>query len=268
VLLSGPFADTPFGGARADGPEAEGKGKSGAARQDAGMDLPPQGWYASDSYHWSRTLQVNDDEYVLQRFRLPEERGQLRRSKGRVYLRPEDRKTGRAWELVHIPWGERSYLVEPDELIWFCNEVNLGEEPRNERDGFFYLRDGDSEKQVKGQPRVPEEVRDYILPKPIVAKVVRVMPYEKNVRIKGRPILEEGYPVLIERGRKDGVRPGMRFEWEGEYNWIIAYVTSADDSSSTLLAHWLSTSKDKIEPGILLSTRRGDGLEKNKAKDK
>jgi hypothetical protein len=276
VLLSGLFADASTGGVRADGPEsappgpeeAKGSQPRGGAKQDENPNLPPPGRYCSGWYHWLQALQVQKEDYVLHDFRLPDEQGRLRCSKGRISLRPEDGKRGRVPERIHIPWGARSYLVEPHELISFCNEVNRGKEPRDTSTGSFLLREADWEKKASGLPKVPEEVRDYILPKPIVATILKVMPYQKDVPIKGRPILEEGYPVTINRGSKEGVRPGLRFERHGEFNTLIAYVASVEDSSSVLVASWLISSKDPIAPGVVLSTREDQGPGKGDSKDK
>jgi hypothetical protein len=220
-----------------------------------GTGMPPEGQYRSGSNHWERMLQVKRDEYVLEDFRLPDERGHMAAFRNRLCLHPADGVRARVPELIYIGWDRRSYLVEPNELISFCNAVNDGDEPRTSPSGMFLLRDADWEKEIKSKPSVPEEVRAYILSRPILAKVLEVMPYKKGVRIVGRSVLEDGYPIVVDRGRNDGMRAGMRLTWTGEYNMIIAFVTSVDDRRSTLLASWLITTRDKIEPGLVLSTR-------------
>jgi hypothetical protein len=230
-------------------------GKCGEPEENKEIGLPSQGSYVRALSHWLWKLRVSKDEYVLEQYRLPDELGHLKRLGVRVSLHPGGGRNARVPELVHIPWGERSYLVEPSELVAFCNNVNNGQEPRQSVTGLFFLRDGDWEKEAKGLPRVPDEVKDYVLSRPIVAKIVNVMPFKKNVQIVGHAVLEDGYPVVIDRGKEDGLRLGMRLTRPGEFNTIIAFVTSVDDKQSTLLAWWLVTSKDKIDPGVVLSTR-------------
>jgi hypothetical protein len=145
--------------------------------------------------------------------------------------------------------------VEPSRLIAFCNAVNAGDEPRKTEGGAFLLRDADWEKEANDRPDVPAEVRDYILAKPIEATIVKVMGYKKSVRIVGRPVLEEGYSIVIDRGRNDRVRVGMRFFSDGEPDRLIGFVASVDEKTSTLIASWLSRGNERIKAGVSLSTK-------------
>ena len=58
-----------------------------------------------------------------------------------------------------VQWGERTYLIEPNEGIHgtkeFLEKINKNEEPRKERHGHFYLREGDEAKNVSGSPIWP-----------------------------------------------------------------------------------------------------------------
>jgi hypothetical protein len=152
-------------------------------------------------------------------------------------------------------WSERSYLIQPKELISFCNAVNNSDEPRKSIEGLFLLRQSDLKKRPKDLPIVPEEMQQYILKKPIEAKISQIIGYKKGVRIEGRSILEDGYQVAIERGKNDGLRAGMRLGWRGDSDSIIAFVISTEDQSAVILARWLASREERIEPGKVLSTR-------------
>lgn len=98
---------------------------------------------------------------------------------GSIILSPNfenDRRglQGVGLELIPIPWEQRRYLVPVDEVARFCNAVNNGNEPRNERFGFFFLRNGDHEKPVTGPPSLPEKYQALLLAAPIVAEIVSV----------------------------------------------------------------------------------------------
>jgi hypothetical protein len=74
---------------------------------------------------------------------------------------------------VPIRWGTRDYLV-PDELMAdFCNEVNLGFEPRDWVNGTFFLRESDWGKSVEGFPDLPGDWNSYMLPRPLNGEIVK-----------------------------------------------------------------------------------------------
>lgn len=59
--------------------------------------------------------------------------------------------------LLPVRWGERSYLVPPDQLLAFVNAINRGIEPRERMHGGWYLRVADEERPVAGLPALPPE---------------------------------------------------------------------------------------------------------------
>jgi hypothetical protein len=219
--------------------------------------FPPEGEYVEAFGHWVTNLSLKKDGYLIERFRLPDETGGVKFMGNHVYLKPTDRQHGRDKEFVYVPWGKRSYLIEPSELISFCNEVNEGKEPRKSVRGSFLLKADDWDRPPTGNPILPKEVKDYILSKPIGGKIVEVFPFKNGIRIPGRPYKEDGFPITIDRGRNHGLRPGMRLTsgYGGGENMIIAFVTKADADRATVLAWWMVTTDDKIAPGTLLYTR-------------
>jgi hypothetical protein len=246
---------------------SEGKGKTDGSKNEKVIAIPREAEYESGIYHSITKLRVKGDDYVLEKSKLPDEPGKLKRVKDHLYLTPTAGGVSRTPDLVHIRWGPRSYLVEPKQLIWFCNEVNRRDEPT--KDGppaVFLLRDGDWEKEAKGVPEVPDEVRAYLLPKPIRAKIVEVKAYQKEVRIVGYPAFQEGYHVVIDHGKKDGALQGMRFSHDTASTTFEAYVLSVEDRTSELLFIWYPSYKLQLRPGLDLSTRDKNQPNENDSK--
>jgi hypothetical protein len=116
--------------------------------------------------------------------------------------------------LIPVDWGDRKYLISPDELIDFCNDVNAGREPRRSeygerhgRYGMSFLRLGDGEKKVVGQPMVPKDYRPYLLDEPITASIIAVGEPVKN---SDRNVEKWTTAVTINAGKKQGMLPGMQ----------------------------------------------------------
>ncbi len=68
-----------------------------------------------------------------------------------------------ATEFIHVPWGERNYLITPDQMMEFIEDVNTGEEPRRGVWGQYLMRDTGREEPPTGQPEIPETWRGALL---------------------------------------------------------------------------------------------------------
>ncbi len=110
--------------------------------------------------------------------------------------------------MLYIGWGGRHYLVREDRVIDFCNDVNAGIEPRDGKTGgWSLLRSGDEKIRVTGFPQVPPEYADYLLHKPVQARVVKV---DKPTVVDGLAGTKYFYtPVALDRGTSAGLRAGM-----------------------------------------------------------
>ncbi len=73
-----------------------------------------------------------------------------------------------------VRWDKRRYLISPDQMESFCNDVNMGLEPRNNLRGPFYLRVGDGRQNVTAKPSVPKAWEGFLLKAPLHAKVIKV----------------------------------------------------------------------------------------------
>ena len=98
-----------------------------------------------------------------------------------------------------VRWGERLYLVPTDRMLSFCNEVNLGLEPRTDRHGQFFVRRNRGMTRAapppaKGAPGLPAPWEQFLLKRPLNGLLTEVV--------------REGV-VRINLGSEDGIRVGM-----------------------------------------------------------
>ncbi len=128
---------------------------------------------------------------------------------GYLILHPRNHETSRRFfdasppKLLPVEWGARRYLLSDEDMLRFCNAVNLGAEPRVDTLGLFYLQPG-SPKDAQGERPEMEQARG--LPK-VPAKWTRLL-LEK--RIHGEVVEElKDRKVTINLGRKNGVWEGM-----------------------------------------------------------
>jgi hypothetical protein len=105
--------------------------------------------------------------------------GRAKLVNGRLILKPEnpsrEDQFGVATEYIPVRWGKRRYLISRDQMKSFCNDVNLGSEPRRGLHGLFYLRVGDQAQKVTGRPNVPRDWEAFLLKAPVRAKVIKVL---------------------------------------------------------------------------------------------
>jgi hypothetical protein len=171
---------------------------------------------------------------------------------------------GKPWglmplEYVVVPWGPQVYLVEPDCLVAFCNAVNSGGLGRYTPGGEFLLRVEDFDKSPTGFPRVPEEYKDYLLPKPITGSLAKTNGEKGDVAVLGLKLLRSGFSWTLDVGKKHGVRTGMKFYPAQETDREVSssfYVIAVMEKESELLEYsFTEGAKSQGRPGMRLSTR-------------
>jgi hypothetical protein len=114
---------------------------------------------------------------------------------------------GIAPEFVPVSWNSRHYLVPADDVVGFCNAVNLGGEPRMNVYGSYLLRDGDEKKSAAGFPELPVQYRPYLLEKPIEAAILKVGPFTLRPSISTWKFKDT--PVTLDAGTNKGLLVGM-----------------------------------------------------------
>ena len=143
-------------------------------------------------------------------------------------------------------WGERIYLLTDDGMLDFCNAVNQGHEPREERHGYaFFLRDKDWVKPAPGLPDLPKQWLDYLLKQPLRGKV-------EHVNRDGT--------ARLSLGSKDGLKVGMVLTAQGErYTQLV--ITAVEDASCTVKHSYKDDAADEhyqLKPGQLVTSRSFD----------
>jgi hypothetical protein len=206
---------------------------------NASLTLAPKSGFV---FTWEGCLGVYDRNFgdIIQT-----DRGSLKL--GLMFENSQKGFQGVAEELVPIAWGQRHYLIRFDGVPAFCNAVNSGSEPRGDMHGFYYLRQGDHEKRVKGPPELPEQYQAYLLKEPIDAEVVAVKDTTIEEGIGGWTFHKT--EVTLNVGRSTGVLPGMSFhvyEPEDILTRCGATILAVDEHSSTALIDQPST--DKVKP--------------------
>lgn len=78
---------------------------------------------------------------------------------------------GTPTDFYPVHWGVRLYLVPTNQVPVFCDDINLGFEPRNKMYGFHYLRKNDYDQPVTGKPLLPEGWSKYVLDRLVSGKV-------------------------------------------------------------------------------------------------
>lgn len=176
--------------------------------------------------------------------------GPIYRKNGRLRLKfmlPNNRKKfgNIAEELIPVAWGSREYLISPDEMVRFCNDVNGGGEPRTGMHGLHLLRRGDEEKPVSGLPSLPDEFKHYLLMSPIEAEIIRV----------GEPA-SSGTAIVLNRGTKHGFFPGMELHViEPGDHLSSVKITAVEEDQSKAVVERFFEDEPKPRLGWKLSTR-------------
>lgn len=209
--------------------------------------------------------------YVLSdgrlRFIIVKHTGRLG-SEGKEFnlLDPNDRKEmfgnsdageiEREFDMLPLQWSGRIYLLHERDLSDFANAVNLGIEPRTTLIsnnysspwyGSFYLRSGDEQKKVTGNPSLPEQWLSFLLSKPVTAKVISIEEIKKdrwNTTFTG----------TINKGSRDGLKVGMRLLTEDEdpSPWGGTEVISAAEKTAKIRTQLV---RSELKVGDKISSR-------------
>ena len=155
-------------------------------------------------------------------------------------------------EYVPVRWGKRLYLIPIPRIKEFCDSVNRGTEPRNDRGwGVFLLRQGDWEKEVTGKPEVPEEFKKYLLDEPVDAMVLSA-----DVRTDTSRRLAT---ITLNKGSNDGLLPGMTLyvvEPDNIHASVnLSIVEETQSKGETHYAHLHQTDIPSPTTGWIFSTR-------------
>ncbi len=161
--------------------------------------LSPKNGYV---FEWRGCMGVYDRNY-----------GQVTPKDGKLKLSftfPNERRgfQGLAEEFIPIAWGERRYLIPADDVVGFCNDINAGDEPRDEVHGEYLLSRDDHEVKVSGRPNLPAEFQAYLLDKPVKARITAVKSTATRPSLAKVPFRDT--TVALDVGRADRLLAGMK----------------------------------------------------------
>lgn len=161
----------------------------------------------------------------------------------------------REFTMMPITWSDRIYLINESDLKDFADAINLGLEPRSMLTsafsepyyGAFYLRKGDEQKQVRGNPSLPAKWLSYLLIRPVMATVISI---EKVVKER----FGTNYMSTIDKGSSDGLKVGMRLLTDGEEPspWSGTDIVSVAEKTAKIRTQGIVT---ELRVGDRLSTR-------------
>ncbi len=160
---------------------------------------------------------------------------------------------------VRIRWGERHYLVEPEDIVQFCLDTRCG------LDALGFLRDVDRGKPIFGIPEVPLEFRGYLPPPSLEGRITWVGPIEpKPVQEPGGTGLDYRYRASIDVGRRQAISVGLTFlPWDlaATSSTFIEVVAVAEDSCEVECSRRVHEDDYIVEPaiGLRLSLAPAEG---------
>ena len=161
---------------------------------------------------------------------------------------------GIAPELVPIAWGSRHYLIPPEDIVGFCNEINQGGEPRPRVHGFHLLRRGDETNAVTGLPKLPNEFRAYLVSEPIEATIVAVG--KSSTRPSVADWKFKDTPVTLDAGTQQGLRVGMELVvWLPRNIVEHVRITQVEQDRSEGIVTQVGEEKSGPEKGWRVSTQ-------------
>jgi len=145
---------------------------------------------------------------------------------------------------VIVPWGKRLYLIPRDKMQHFCNFINEGFEPRGNKRGEFFLRNGDEKMPVVKLPEVPREWASFLLKKPVIGKVVSIShkPYSA-----GKDYDET---VTVNVGKRQGLKPGM-----------CLFIPSRPESGDKHVSSYSVVEIQQVEANRATAALDGEGMD-------
>jgi len=151
-----------------------------------------------------------------------------------------------------ISWGSRTYLVEPDRLIAFCNAVNDMSEPRQEiTQGEFLLSRGVEGELPVQLPEVPDEFRKYLLRKQVEVRITSTRAETEERDVVGVNRTVKGHVCHIAGIRDTGLLAGMRLYSKSFELGARGYITSISNDEAEVIVF---SASQRLDAGDVLTT--------------
>lgn len=172
---------------------------------------------------------------------------------------PLKKRVHRGPPYLRVPWGERNYLVSEEGILDFINDVNESREPRTDNRGApsGYLRGGELEILVTGQPLVPEQYRAMLLAKPLMMTAVEISTRTNIITRHGTYEDEDcGAEARFDAGSSSGVFVGMKLHAQTGDDLVSAVIKEVSTRSSAGRIKQSDCDKtDPLPPGSIFSSR-------------
>jgi hypothetical protein len=119
--------------------------------------------------------------------------------------------------LLPIRWQGRRYLIAPDRMQEFCNDIIGGNEPQQDGRGHFYLRT--PAVPVEGVPELPKKWATYLRDNLVIGRIVATT---------------EGGHARLDLGAADGIEKDdiLTIQGSGRFNHRHVKVESIQERSS------------------------------------
>jgi len=181
------------------------------------------------------------------------ESGYLHAVKGQYVLSPpEPSEPSIRQNFVLIVWGQRHYLIPPDEMQELRDAIIEGREPRDDARGRFYIRLPIA--PADGLPDSPLEWANILREELLVGRVTEVSAV--GLAKVGR--------AKVDLGAKDGVREGdiLTVQRHGSHLERRLSVVSVADRSCVADECFSGSSEHPLEPGlavVAIRAKEGNG---------
>ncbi|MDQ3746938.1 MAG: rod shape-determining protein MreC [Acidobacteriota bacterium] len=214
--------------------EADGRFSEGSGSDD-GTQVSTSGTYnlSNGRLHFIIAKQTWKRGSEGREFNLldPKERKEIPGGEG-------DGEIQREFEMLPVEWSGRIYLLYEEDLKDFANAVNLGIEPRatlisysymSPWYGSFYLRSGDEQKKVTGNPPLSKQWLSFLLSKSVTATVISIEETKKYE-------FSTTFTATINKGTRDGLKVGMRLLTKDEEpsRWGGTQVISVEEKTAKI----------------------------------
>ena len=114
--------------------------------------------------------------------------------------------------LVVVPWGKRLYLMSDEQVRDFCNDINLGREPRWSFYGSYFARLRSHRvfelEAATGKPLLPAPWGTFLLDNPVTGAITNI----EHTGREGKGPLGPGGEIVaitVDGGSRQGLQPGM-----------------------------------------------------------
>ena len=172
-----------------------------------------------------------------------QDHGELRERGGQLELlsqfeavEPESSWSGLRTHLIPVAWGERRFLIAPDQMLAFGNDVRSGARPEIFLKRYWVRGNWDRSAALQGEPKLPAEFAWVLQAEPIRATVLEVLSLPDKAEFATRAAKAL---VRLDIGSESGAYSWMELYQEDPPPGTsgMAWIQEADASGSTAMLY-------------------------------